>query len=87
MPRFKTPPSTTHRKHAKTPYRVVGRVHACFLEFDLVFVRSADDFQYVLTPETEGIRLSDLHEGESIDCVISAGLPRALSASLVPRPT
>ena len=78
------PSSANHSLHAASPYCVVGQVHACVQEFELAFVRTADDFEYALTPDTKGIRLSDLQEGETIECLISAGLPRVLSASLVP---
>lgn len=76
-------PSTTQRPYAEAPYRVVGRVHACIPEFELVYVRTADDIEYVLTPETEGVSVQDLQEGQKVDCVISGGLPRVLSAVVV----
>jgi hypothetical protein len=76
-------PSTPARDRHDAALRVVARVHVCALVFELVFVRTADDFQYALTPLTRGVRLESLREGQKLDCVISGGPPRVLSASVV----
>jgi hypothetical protein len=63
--------------------RVTTRVHACIGEFELVYVRSPDGMQYALTPDTTGIRLSDLQEGQAVECLLSNKSSRVLSARLV----
>lgn len=75
--------STTARGRRDAARRVVARVHVCAPDFELVFVRTSDDFQYALTPLTRGVRLESLREGQTLDCVISGGLPRVLSATVV----
>ena len=45
---------------------VSTRVHACVSGFELVYGRTADELQFVLTPDTEGVRLEDLREGQSV---------------------
>ena len=64
------------------PHRVSTRVYACVPEFELVYLRSTDGFQYVLTPDTAGLRLEDLQEGQEVECLVSGGLPRVVSATL-----
>jgi len=66
-----------------TSLRVTTRVHACIGEFELVYVRTSDGIQYALTPDTDGIRLEDLHEGQTVECVLSSELTRVLSATVV----
>jgi|WetSurMetagenome_2_1015567.scaffolds.fasta_scaffold32891_4 hypothetical protein len=66
------------------PCRITAKVYACAHEFEVVYPRTVDDFEYVLTPDTQGIDLLALREGDTVECVIVAGLPRVLSATLPP---
>lgn len=68
-------------RYLDSPYRVSARVVCCALEFDVVFVSSFDNFQYVLTSQAEGVDITTLREGQAVECLISAGLPRVLSAT------
>jgi hypothetical protein len=63
-----------------SPYHVSTRVLCCALEFEVVFVRSSDGVQYVLTSRTAGIDITTLHEGEAVECLVSGAPPRVLSA-------
>ena len=67
----------------ETPRRITATVHACVLEFEVVYVRTHDEFQYALTPATEGVRLEELRVGQAIECVLSSGLPRVLTARVI----
>jgi hypothetical protein len=78
--------STTASSRREGTRRVVARVRFYAPDFELVFVRTSDDFQYALTPLTRGVRLEFLREGQTLDCVISGGLPRVLSATVVEQP-
>lgn len=80
------PPSrSAHSRHPDAPFHVTARVHACIPDFELVYVRADDGCSYALTPMTEmvGVRLVDFREGQTVDCLISAGLSKVLSATLV----
>jgi hypothetical protein len=61
---------------------VSTRVHACVSGFELVYVRTADELQFVLTPDTEGVHMEDLREGQSVECLVSTRLPRVVCAKL-----
>ena len=78
---MEAPPASTHRP-ADVPYWLSTRVYACVSEFELVYVRTADEQQFALTPDTEGVRLDDLREGQIVECLVSSGLPRVLRAKL-----
>ena len=58
------------------------RVHACIPAFELVYVRTPEALQFVLTPDTEGVRLEELAEGHAVECLVSSGLQRVLSTRL-----
>lgn len=66
----------------ESPLWVTAKVYACVPDIGLVYVRTANDFQYALTPDTAGIRLGDLHEGQTVEGLISSGLARVVSAKL-----
>lgn len=63
--------------------KVVATVYVCVPEFELVLVRDAEGNQYALTHRTAGIKLTDLVEGQRIECVVTLRLPRVLSASVI----
>jgi hypothetical protein len=73
-------------KPPNSPSRVIAWVFVCAHDFEVVYVRTADEIQYVLTPDTQGIDITTLREGQAVECLISAGLPRVLSATCVPPP-
>lgn len=64
------------------PHRLEVTVSALVPEFGLVYVRALDGAQFVLTPETPGLGLYGLRPGQPPECLISAGLPRVLSAKV-----
>ena len=76
---------SVRRRLPEVPFHVTARVHTCVPDFELVYVRDADGCSYALTPKTEtaGVRLEDFREGQTVDCLISAGLSRVLSATLL----
>ena len=65
-------------------HQVTTRVYACVPEFELVYVRTADSLQYVLTKDIAGVHLDELREGQVVECLVSMRLPRVLSAKLTP---
>ena len=63
--------------------RVVTVVFACVPEFELVYVRAPDGRQFALTPQTDGISLPTLREGQRVECIVTRRLSRVLSAELL----
>ena len=63
--------------------RVEATVFACVLEFELVLVRTAEGYEYALTPDTPGVSLGELREGRRVECVVTRRLPRVLAAKLL----
>lgn len=59
---------------------VEATVVACIPGFELVMVRTADEFQYALTPATAGISLQNLREGQRVRCVVTRRLRRVIAA-------
>ena len=57
-------------------------VFAVVPEYHQVKVRDPDGHVYSLTRKTEGIQLSDLHEGQRIVCTVTRRLPRVLRATI-----
>ncbi|MES2229231.1 MAG: hypothetical protein V4540_15905 [Pseudomonadota bacterium] len=63
--------------------RVEATVFACVMVFELVFARTASNYQYVLTPQTSGISLEDLREGQRLSCLVTRRMPRVLAAQIL----
>ena len=64
-------------------YVVEATVFALIPEFELVMLRTADDFQLALTLETAGIDLSKLRKGQRVRCTVTQRLHRVLSAVIL----
>jgi len=60
---------------------VDATVFACIPEFELVMVRTADNYQYALTTNTAGVALASLSEGQRLRCAVTRHLGRVLSAT------
>jgi hypothetical protein len=48
----------------------------------LAYVRASEGTQYALAPDTAGVRLGELREGQSVECLLSDEVTRLLSAKL-----
>lgn len=72
--------SSAATNYPEYPYRVAARVVVAIPEFGLVYVETAEGLRHVLTARTHGRMLDSLKEGQRVDCLISTGPPRVLSA-------
>ena len=57
-------------------------MYACVGDFELVYMRTVDELQFVLTPDTEGVLIEEIREGQSVECLVSTRLPRVVRATL-----
>lgn len=73
-------PSRDFGKEPEEVCVVDGTVFACIPEFEVVMLRTVDDFELALTPDTEGIDLGGPQIGQRVTCVVTRRLRRVLSA-------
>ncbi len=73
-------PAAAHRAAPGTERVTVVHVIPGYRQ---ALVHTSDGFEYAITPNTPGVVLADLREGQQLDCELSVPPVRVLRAHLV----
>ena len=76
-------PSESKKIGAPDNRQVDVTVLALIPTYHQVEVRAEDGSRYSLTRHTQGIDLSELHEGQRLRCTVTVRLPRVLNAQVL----